>query len=33
MVIPNSALDFNKLHSRIRESEIKIEQMGESDWM
>ena len=30
MVIPNSALDFNKLHSRIRESEIKIEQMGES---
>ena len=30
MVIPDSALDFVKLHNRIRESEIKIEQMGES---
>ena len=30
MVIPDSALDFDKLHSRIRESEIKSEQMGES---
>ncbi len=30
MVIPDSALDFEKLHSRIRESEMKIEQMGES---
>ena len=30
MVIPNSALDFEKLHTRIRESEITIEQMGES---
>ena len=28
--IPNSALDFDKLHARIRESEITIEQMGES---
>ena len=30
MDIPNSALDFDKLHIRIRESEITIEQMGES---
>ena len=30
MTIPNSALDFAKLHTRIRESEITIEQMGES---
>ena len=30
MVIPNSALDFEKLHTRLRESEIVIEQMGES---
>ena len=30
IVIPNSALDFDKLHARIRESEITIEQMGES---
>ena len=29
MDIPNSALDFDKLHIRIRESEITIEQMGE----
>ena len=30
MVMPDSVLDFDKLHSRIRESEIKIEEMGES---
>ena len=30
MDIPNSALDLDKLHTRIRESEITIEQMGES---
>ena len=30
MVIPNSALDIDKLRTRIRESEITIEQMGES---
>ena len=30
MVIPNSALDFDKLHTRIRESEIAIEQMRDS---
>ena len=30
MVFPNSALDFDKLHTRLRESEIVIEQMGES---
>ena len=30
IVIPNSALDFEKLQARIRESEITIEQMGES---
>ena len=30
IAIPGSALDFDKLHTRIRESEIKIEQMGES---
>ena len=30
IAIPDSALDFDKLHTRIRESEIKIEQMGES---
>ena len=30
MTIPNSALDFDKLHARIRESEITIEKMGES---
>ena len=32
MAIPNSALDFDKLHTRIRESETTIEQMGES-WL
>ena len=32
MSIPNSALDFDELHTRIRESEITIEQMGES-WL
>ena len=30
MTIPNSELDFAKLHTRIRESETTIEQMGES---
>ena len=30
MTIPSSALDFDKLHARIRESETTIEQMGES---
>ena len=30
MTVPDSALDFDKLHERIQESEIKIEQMGES---
>ena len=30
MAIPNSALDLDKLHTRIRESEITIKQMGES---
>ena len=30
IVVPNSALDFDKLNTRIRESEIKIEQMGDS---
>lgn len=30
MTIPNSALDFDTLHTRTRESEIKIEQMGDS---
>ena len=30
MIIPNSALDFDKLHARIRESEIAIDEMGES---
>ena len=30
MAFPNSALDFGKLHTRIRESEITIENMGES---
>ena len=30
MTIANSALDFDKLHARIRESETTIEQMGES---
>lgn len=30
MFIADSALDFDKLHSRIRESEIKIEQMGDA---
>lgn len=32
MGMPDSVLDFDKLHSRIRESEIKIEEMGES-WL
>lgn len=30
MTIPNSELDFAKLHKRIQESEITIEQMGDS---
>ena len=30
MAFPNSALDFGKLHTRIRESEITIKNMGES---
>ena len=32
MNMPDSVLDFDKLHARIRESEIVIEQMGES-WL
>lgn len=30
ITVPNSVLDFNKLNAQIRESEIKIEQMGDS---
>lgn len=30
--VPNSALDFDKLRTRIRESEIVVEEMGE-DWL
>ena len=30
MTIPNSTLDFDKLHARIRESEIAMDEMGES---
>ena len=32
MAVPDSTLDFDKLHARIRESETRIEQMGES-WL